>query len=968
VGLWGADGRELRPVLQQPKRLALLAYLVLASRSGFVRRDLILGAFWAELDQDHARSALRQALYFLHSALGQQITERRGGDELGIRPGAIWCDAIAFQDAISAGQLQQALDLYQNDLLPGFFVTEAPEFERWMESERDRLRRLAVDAAWRLAERAAGEDSDAAVHWARRAAALTPDDETAVQRLLRFMQHRGDRAGALRAYAAFRQRLEQEYGLEPSAETQTLVRQIRQASGAPVEGAGIGIDPLGPDPGSMPAPIVLDQSSEQPMPHREVQVRAGSARVTADTVGVDSAARRGFPRVRTLLGAGLAVAAIAMAALSIMTWLRGPESSGHVPDLVVISPFEVLDPRFDVWGEGLMSVLAANLDGAGPLRTVSPTVAMRRWDGRYDRDSATRLGRATGAAAAVTGRVIGGGEDSVRIVALLVDPEKGEQLTTVEVRGRGDRIDRLTDSLTVALLREMGRTRPMGPVRLAAIGSRSLPALKAFLRGDQFYRKTEWDSALAFYHQAVELDTTFATALRRIGNVLMWQSLAGGELAREYHERAGRFNRGLAPRDSLLVLADSLASALYGFEADPDWWAHARRHAAVLADASRRYPDDPEIWNALGEGAFHFQTIVGISIPEILAAFDHAILIDSSFAPAYLHPIGLAMTLGDSTRALRYAREYLRWAHGDVTARAIAVFKRTVEQGSITLADSVQLAASDEPAELFEAWVPLYPWPDSGEAGLRIARWLAARPWADPPPFDDPAFNRNLFARSLAYRGHLAEALHISGPTDAEFFGELAWLGAVPAAQVEEWLANENVSVARSALPFLANRRDTAAIARFVRRRTESYRSLASAGDGVQARSRRDLAGFDVAAGQAWLALAAGDSAAALERLLAVPDSLCHRCYTHRIPRAELLLAANRTAEASSRLDFELTAIVGGPRPADFVWRLIRAEAADRSGDTATANGIRRRARGLWRNADAAMQQLLDSRLRGAGR
>jgi serine/threonine-protein kinase len=41
-----ADGRELRPVLQQPKRLALLAYLALAGPHHFRQRDSILGLFW----------------------------------------------------------------------------------------------------------------------------------------------------------------------------------------------------------------------------------------------------------------------------------------------------------------------------------------------------------------------------------------------------------------------------------------------------------------------------------------------------------------------------------------------------------------------------------------------------------------------------------------------------------------------------------------------------------------------------------------------------------------------------------------------------------------------------------------------------------------------------------------------------------------------------------------------------------
>ena len=39
-------------------------------------------------------------------------------------------------------------------------------------------------------------------------------------------------------------------------------------------------------------------------------------------------------------------------------------------------------PTLGLWREGLVDLLARNLDGAGPLRTVSPTVVVRRWRGR----------------------------------------------------------------------------------------------------------------------------------------------------------------------------------------------------------------------------------------------------------------------------------------------------------------------------------------------------------------------------------------------------------------------------------------------------------------------------------------------------------------------------------------------------------------------------------------------------------
>src|SRR5438105_7448191 len=68
LDLKGADGRAVRSILAQPKRLALLAYL--AVHPAGARRDSVVALFWPELDTAHARGALRQSLRFLRRELG----------------------------------------------------------------------------------------------------------------------------------------------------------------------------------------------------------------------------------------------------------------------------------------------------------------------------------------------------------------------------------------------------------------------------------------------------------------------------------------------------------------------------------------------------------------------------------------------------------------------------------------------------------------------------------------------------------------------------------------------------------------------------------------------------------------------------------------------------------------------------------------------------------------------------------
>jgi len=229
VDLRDEHGDELRLALAQPKRLALLAYLAIATPAGFHRRDTMLSLFWPEMDQERARRALRQAVHFLRSTLGADVVQTRGGEDIGLAGNALWCDARAFDDALARGALSEALELYRGDLLEGFFISDASsDFEEWLEKERVRLRQRATTAAWTLSDQsaAAGRGAQAA-EWGRWAAARAPDDERAQRRLMTLLDRQGDRTGALRVYEQLAQRAQIEFEAAPSAESRALVASIR---------------------------------------------------------------------------------------------------------------------------------------------------------------------------------------------------------------------------------------------------------------------------------------------------------------------------------------------------------------------------------------------------------------------------------------------------------------------------------------------------------------------------------------------------------------------------------------------------------------------------------------------------------------------------------------------------------------------------------------------------------------------
>ena len=228
IDLRDEEGRELRAVLAQPKRLGLLAYLAAASPAGPHRRDTLLGLFWPELDQERARNALGQAVHFLRRRLGDAALISRSAEELALDDTAVWTDVRAFGSALDGDRADEALELYRGDLLPSFFVSEAPGFEEWLERERVRLRERAAAAARLLAERhEAGRHLTLAVACARRAAQLSDGDERPLRRLLELLERVGDRAGAVRAYEAFARKLASELEVEPAPETVALIERIR---------------------------------------------------------------------------------------------------------------------------------------------------------------------------------------------------------------------------------------------------------------------------------------------------------------------------------------------------------------------------------------------------------------------------------------------------------------------------------------------------------------------------------------------------------------------------------------------------------------------------------------------------------------------------------------------------------------------------------------------------------------------
>ncbi|MBA3657569.1 MAG: PAS domain S-box protein [Gemmatimonadaceae bacterium] len=227
AALTGPQAADVHAVLAQPKRLALLAYIAL-SPSQCATRERLASLFWEEADDKNARGALRKALHFLRERLGADVFVADQGSDVKVNSSVFWCDAIAFRQEMDAGNYETALGIYQGDLLPECWLEDAPEFERWIERQREDLRDSASAAALKLSEAEFRNDNIAgAMFWAGRAEVLSPHNEQITARVISLLNAAGDRSSALQKYAALSARLRKDFDCEPSPETSELIHAIR---------------------------------------------------------------------------------------------------------------------------------------------------------------------------------------------------------------------------------------------------------------------------------------------------------------------------------------------------------------------------------------------------------------------------------------------------------------------------------------------------------------------------------------------------------------------------------------------------------------------------------------------------------------------------------------------------------------------------------------------------------------------
>lgn len=337
------DEVRVHSVLQQPRRLALLLYLVLESRRHPITRESVLGVFWPDSTPQKARGSLNQAVFKLRRSLGPEVIESFTADELMINQDAVRCDALAFLDSMESGRWDEAVSLYAGDLVPGFNMGNATgAFDHWLDRKRDEMRRYASEAAWQVAEQAEGEGNlPEAALWARRAAEWSGKDEIQIRRLMLTLDRMNDRAGVLAAYETLEVTL-RSLDIQPATETRQLLQDLKEQ--------------WEEEP---------DSCSEATEP--QVQAPGGKSHKWQDRESAFTFQRVSEPAKNRRLSTAAAAGFLIVLLILVPSGLRKSDPALEAPVTLLIGHFDVLD-----LGNGMPALLKAalgrELQKAGGLR------------------------------------------------------------------------------------------------------------------------------------------------------------------------------------------------------------------------------------------------------------------------------------------------------------------------------------------------------------------------------------------------------------------------------------------------------------------------------------------------------------------------------------------------------------------------------------------------------------------------
>lgn len=620
----------------QRRRLALLAVLAASGERGR-SRDQLLGLFWPDASQSRAQHSLGQLLYAIRTSLdGDAFT---GTNPLRLNVAFITSDIGDFSDAIARGEFETAVEQYRGPFLEGFYLSDAPEFEQWMDAERGRIERSYIDALERLAKRAEeANDFAAAARWRQKLVETDPVSTKHATGLIRALMNAGDHAAALQYAERYEAIVTQELGTSVGPAVAALVAEVRERAkteSVVVRGAAPPAkQPRATDSSELVTP---DDAGLQP---GDAPVEGSVAPASTEVSGVarpasaahEPVARGSEPLTPRFRGsrrtaARYGIAALALAALVVAAWWLRPRVADRpapptgAPSIAIL-PLTNLsgDSRDAALVDGLSEELIGVLAKIDRLRVVARTSAFVFRNSNLDvRQIADSLR---------VSNILEGGVQKVgqriRVQVRLVDARDGSTRWSETYDRELKDIFLVESDIAAAVARELDLR--LGGRSVAAVRrgpTQNIAAYELYLRGNDpanLRSDSAAHMALKYFSQAVALDSTYAAAYTGLARMYLRlrQGDFAGTSAREKYARAEEAALKAVALDDSLAEAHAALGLVrmhgYDFAAaekelnhavalDPghsrirEWLSFlyywTDRPAQVMAEANRAVENDP---------------------------------------------------------------------------------------------------------------------------------------------------------------------------------------------------------------------------------------------------------------------------------------------------------------------------------------------------------------------------------------
>ena len=603
----------------QRRRLALLVLLAAVRHRG-VSRDKLIAILWPTASAETGRHYLSDSVYRINQAMGGDVIVA-AGDDLRLDSERLPTDLEEFEDALARGDHERAVATYAGPFLDGFFLPDAPEFDRWIEEQRARFAAAFANALESLAEGAASRgDHIAAASWWRRLAAHDPWNSRIALRLMQALAMAGERAAAIQHAKVHEALLKGDLEIEPDPAVLALAEQLRTER-MPTAPVALSASSAAAAPSAAQSELKA-AVSPSPVARSSEPVSDGRPQMhpDADVAGSNTApvpAERSGWRTKRL---GIAVGVVA---LLIAVWLGVlAVSKAGSPDesmrSVAVLPFANLsvEPETDYFSDGMTDELIATLGSVEGIDVASRT-SVFAYKGRAM--DVREIGRTLGVDAVVEGSVRKSGQ-TLRITAQLVSTASGYRLWS-------DAYDReVSDALTIQ--EEIARSivTKMTGVLIGATDTvtlgrtpRDAEAYDLYLRGRYAWHQRSRDglaSAIDYFQRAVDRAPTYARAHAGLGDAYA----------------VSAFYDYLAPREAY---PKAEASARRALDIDPQL---AAAHATLGYVLSYYHLD----W------------------PRAEAEFERALAADPNYSTAhqwYANLLTVAGRFDEAERAMRQAQE-----------------------------------------------------------------------------------------------------------------------------------------------------------------------------------------------------------------------------------------------------------------------------------------------------------------------